>query len=182
MLTFVLYFGTERRWPEHLRTLLGRVKFHEALRPLLNDWRVHIIELAWLTDEEAALFTGDFRFVVEVLRCIRRGENIVLTDQVIEHVDAVLKLLAALTGERRIENLPNIKRGEPMTVRNIIAETWDNIRKEGRVEGREEGFLNALVSLAHDGTIPIAAAAKKANMSEDEFKARMREPDTRKGE
>ena len=33
VLTFVLYFGTERRWPEHLKTLLGRLKFAEFLRP-----------------------------------------------------------------------------------------------------------------------------------------------------
>ena len=189
VLTFVLYFGTERRWPEHLRTLSGRVKFHEELRPLLNDWRIHVIELAWLTDREAALFTGDFRFVVEVLRCIRRDENIVLTDQVIGHVDAVLKLLAALTGERRLENLPNIKRGEPMTVRNIFADTWDQLREEGRAEGREEGrkegraegFLHALFSLVQDGMLPIAAAAAKANMSETDFRARMQEAEAHKG-
>ena len=96
-----------------------------------------------------------------------------------------------------------------MTVRNIFAETWDKIRhegiilgrEEGREEGislgreegislgreegislgreegislgREEGYLNALFSLVNDGMIPITVAAQKANMSEDEFKARM---------
>ena len=197
VVTFVLYFGTKRRWPEHLRSLLGRLKVREALRTLLNDWRIHVIELAWLTDEELALFTGDFRFVLEVLRCIRLGEDIVLTDQVIEHVDAVLKLLAALTGERRLANLPNIKRGEPMTVRNIFADTWEHIRKEGftqgrqegreegraegREEGRAEGFLHALFSLVNDGTLSLAAAAARANMSEEEFRERMRARETKRG-
>ena len=134
-----------------------------------------------------------FRFVLEVLRCIRLGREIVLTDQVIEHVDAVLRLLSALTGEQRLQNLPNIKRGKPMTVRNIFAETWDKIRHEGIILGREEGislgreegislgreegYLNALFSLVNDGMIPITVAAQKANMSEDEFKARMRTTD-----
>ena len=197
VLTLVLYFGTERRWPEYLKSLSGRLDFPEALRALLNDCRLNVIELAWLTDEELALFEGDFRFVLEVLRSIRLGRKIVLTDQVIKHVDATLRLLSALTGERRLENLPTIKRGEPMTVRNIFAETWDEIRKEGIILGREEGislgreqgislgreegislgreqgFLNALCSLVNDGMIPITVAAAKANMSEDEFKARM---------
>ena len=69
-----------------------------------------------------------------------------------------------------------------MTVRNIFAETWDKIRHEGSIIlgreegislGREEGYLNALFSLVNDGMIPITVAAQKANMSEDEFKARM---------
>ena len=186
VLTFVLYFGTERRWPEHLRRLSGRLKgIPEALLSLLNDWRIHVIELAWLTDEEAALFTGDFRFVIEVLRSIRRGGKIVLTDQVIEHVDAVLKLLAAVTGERSLENLPKIERGKPMTVRNIFAEQWDMLRaegrEEGRVEGRKEGVLHTLVSLVNDGLLPIAAAAARAGMSEGDFRARMREAEAHKG-
>lgn len=199
VLTFVLYFGTERRWPEYLKTLSGRLDFPEYLRPLLNDCRLNVIELAWLTDEELDLFEGDFRFVLEVLRCMRLGRRFVLTDQVIEHVDAVLRLLHALTGEERLKNLSNInsdiKRGKPMTVRNIFAETWDNIRNEGIILGREEGislgreegislgreegFLDALFSLVDDGMIPITAAARKANMSEDEFKARMRKQNAR---
>ena len=127
--------------------------------------------------------------MIEVLRCIRRGEKMVLTDQVIEHVDAVLKLLAAVTGERRLENLPNIKRGEPMTVRNIFAEQWDMLRAEGRAEGREEGraegrkegVLHTLVSLVNDGLLPLAAAAARAGMSEADFRVRMREAEAHKG-
>ena len=185
VLTFVLYFGTERRWPEHLRMLSGRLKgVPQALLSLLHDRRIHVIELAWLTDEETDLFTGDIRFVIEVLRCIRLGRKIDLTDQVIEHVDAVLKLLAAVTGERRLENLPAIERGEPMTVRNIFAEQWDMLRaegrEEGRAEGREEGFLQALVSLVNDGLLPLAAAAERVGMSEGDFRARMREVEAQK--
>ena len=123
--------------------------------------------------------------MIEVLRCIRRGEKMVLTDQVIEHVDAVLKLPAAVTGERRLENLPNIKKGEPMTVRNIFAEQWDMLRAEGREEGitlgREQGVFQALVSLVNDGLLPLAAAAARAGMSEADFRARMREAEARKG-
>ena len=173
VLTFVLYFGTERRWPEHLKTLLGRLKCAGFLRPLLNDWRLNVIELAWLTDAQAALFEGDFRFVVDVLRSIRLRRDFVPTDQVIGHVDAVLKLLAALTGERRLENLPNIERGNPMTVRNIFAEILQ--------EGREEGFMRALFSLVNDGTISLATAAERANMSVADFRARMREAEARQG-
>ena len=72
VLTLVLYFGTERRWPEE-RTLFGRLKIPEALRPFLNDYRVNVLETAWFTDEEASVFTSDFRIVVEYFRQIRQN-------------------------------------------------------------------------------------------------------------
>ena len=45
----------------------------------------------------------------------------------------------------------------------------------GLARGEERGFLNALFSCVGDGSLPLAVAAAKANMSEDEFTARMRE-------
>ena len=39
--------------------------------------------------------------------------------------------------------------------------------------GEARGFLNALFSLVGDGLLPLSAAARKANMTEDEFKAKM---------
>ena len=64
-----------------------------------------------------------------------------------------------------------------MTLRNVFEE----IRQQGiqigeargETRGREEGFLNALFSLVGDGLLPLAAAAAKAKMSEEEFRARM---------
>ena len=41
--------------------------------------------------------------------------------------------------------------------------------------GMAQGGLNMLVSLVHDGLLRIGDAAKKADMSEDEFRAKMRE-------
>ncbi|MDE6088053.1 MAG: resolvase [Oscillospiraceae bacterium] len=45
-------------------------------------------------------------------------------------------------------------------------------REEGRAEGREEGFLNALSMFVKDGLITIADAANKANMTVAEFEAK----------
>ena len=182
VLTFVLYFGTERRWPKQ-RTLLDRLEFDAALRPFLNNCRLNVLEVAWLSEEEASLFTSDFRFVVDFLRQLRQDKDFVPGDQLLVHVDAVLKLLGVLTGDRRLEVLPNIKRGAVMTVRNVFGE----VREQGiqigeargiqigEARGREEGFLNALFSCVGDGLLPLGVAAAKANMSEDEFKARMQE-------
>ena len=170
VVTFVLYFGTKRRWPKNKRALLDLFEdVDEALVPFLNNCRIHVIELAWLTAEQAAVFKSDFWIVVDYLRQTCQNKEFVPSDQVIVHVEAVARLLSALTGDRGLlENLPNIqKRGVPMTVRNFFG--------EAREQGKAEGGLNMLVSLVHDGLLRLGDAAKKAGMSEDEFKIRMRE-------
>ena len=43
-------------------------------------------------------------------------------------------------------------------------------REEGIEEGREEGGYNMLVSLVKEGSLPISTAAKKAKMTEEEFR------------
>lgn len=42
-------------------------------------------------------------------------------------------------------------------------------RAEGRAEGEEKGFLNALVTLVKKHLLSIKDAAEQANMSEAEF-------------
>ena len=187
VLTFVLYFGTERRWTRN-RTLSERLGLVDpALCHFLNDCRLHVLEIAWLTDEEASVFASDFRVVVDFLRQIRQDKTFVPSDQMIVHVDAVLKLLAVLTGERGLENLPGIKKGgTPMTVRNVFGEAREEGIRIGEARGiqigetrgiqigKTQGFLDALFSCVGDGLLSIAAAARKANMSEDEFRVLMR--------
>jgi predicted transposase YdaD len=44
-------------------------------------------------------------------------------------------------------------------------------RAEGRAEGKAEGVISTLVSLVKDGILTESAAAKRANMTEDDFRA-----------
>ena len=133
VVTIVLYFGTKRRWPKNRRSLRALLNANDPLLPLVNDCRVHVIELAWLTEEQAARFVSDFRIVVDYLRQTRLNRDFVPSEQMMVHVDAVVHLLSALTGDRGlVEHLPNFKkRGVPMTVRNFFGEA----RKAGRAEG-----------------------------------------------
>ena len=184
ILTIVLYFGTKRRWPKNKRNLLDLFTgVDESLRPLLNNCRLNVVELAFLTEEQAAAFKSDFRIVVDYLRQTRLNREYVPSDQVIVHVEAVMHLLSALTGDSGlVENLPDIqKRGEPMTVRNFFGEARQEAKAQGiqigKAEGiqigKAEGFLGALFSCVQDGLLQLSDAAKKAGMTEDEFRARM---------
>ena len=154
----------------------------EALRPFLNDCRVNVLEVAWLTEKEAEVFTSDFRIVVNVLRQIRIYGTFSGTAQEIEHADAMMKFLAGVTGDRAFEAAQAlIKKGERITMMDVLSRMQAKSREEGivlgRVEGitlgRMEGRAEVLISLVHDGLLSPGIAAARANMSEDEFKARM---------
>ena len=61
-----------------------------------------------------------------------------------------------------------------MTLLQRDREKFEEGLAEGRAEGLAEGeakMLNALQSLVNDGLLDIKEAAKRANLSVDEFKA-----------
>ena len=58
---------------------------------------------------------------------------------------------------------------EQIRQRDKAIRDYENEMAIARSEGREEGFLNALIGLVKDGILPIAEAAKRANMTVPEF-------------
>ena len=61
VVTLVLYFG-EDRWKKP-RSLKEILKIPSELEPFVNDYKLNIYEIAWLTEEEIGRFTSDFRVV-----------------------------------------------------------------------------------------------------------------------
>ena len=99
VITLVLYFG-ERRWTAP-RSLYERIEVPEELRPFVNDLKLNVFEVAFLADEQVERFTSDFKIVADYFVQMRRDRDYVPSRQVVEHVDAVLKLLSALTQNNR---------------------------------------------------------------------------------
>ena len=73
VVTLVLYFG-ESPWREP-RSLYERVSVPEALRPFVNDYRINVFEIAFMTDERIELFTSDFRIVSDYFAQMRRNRD-----------------------------------------------------------------------------------------------------------
>ena len=46
----------------------------------INDYRVHVFEISWLTDEEIDRFTSDFRIVANFFVNRRRNKDYVPDD------------------------------------------------------------------------------------------------------
>ena len=109
------------------------------LEEYVNDYRIHVIEVAWLTDEQLNQFKSDFGIVANFFVQKRKNKHYRPDDpREIKHVDEVLKLLSVMTGDKEYESILyyNQESGE---VKNMCSVAQRLIR-----EGREEGIQSAV--------------------------------------
>ncbi len=57
----------------------------------MNDLKLDVFEVAFLTDEQIERFTSDFRIVADYFVQMRRDRDYVPSRQVVEHVDSVAR-------------------------------------------------------------------------------------------
>jgi hypothetical protein len=143
VVTIVLYFGTETRWnqPTSLKELF---EIPEGLDKYVNDYKIHVFEIAWLTDEEIARFHSDFRIVANFFAQKRRNKNYVPDDPTeMEHVDEVLKLLSTMTGDDNYTQILSQGKGKVKSMcevaERLVNTGVERGRAVGRAEGRDEG-------------------------------------------
>ncbi len=146
VITLVLYFG-DKHWhqPKYLKKLFGN--YPDELKGYVNDYKIHVFEIAWLTDEEIARFKGDFRIVANFFAMKRRTKGLYVPEdpQEIKHVDAVLKLLSVMTGDDSYRNSIAQLKGR----RNIsMCDVAQNLIMKGKVEGKAEERADNIAQLA----------------------------------
>ena len=149
VVTFVLYFGTEQRWTQE-KNIRSLMEIPEGLEEYVNDFKIHVFEIAWLTEEEINRFQSDFKIVANFFANKRKNKNYVPDDETqIRHVDEVLKLLSVMTGDSSYEKILTGK-GKHEEVHSMCdvaerlknagwAEGWTEGLKEGKEEGLKEG-------------------------------------------
>lgn len=175
VISLVLYFGTERRWqkPRNLKALLN---IPDGLEDYVNDFHIHVFEIAWLPDEQINQFTSDFGIVARYFSELRKNKDYIPDDtRVIRHVDAVLKLLAVMSGDRRYEQIlaPAEQKGEVTTMYSVAQRLEEQGMKKGIEKGIERGRaqerIELLVSLCKAGHISIDIAAAEMHISREKF-------------
>ena len=124
VITIVLYFGTEERWTAR-RTLHEKLNVPDDLKCLVDDVHVNVFELAWLTEEQEALFKSDFKHVVHYLRQVRMRKELKMLSDPLDHAPELLTLLKALAKDDRYDELIRQaeirqKRGEIMTFPSLF--------------------------------------------------------------
>ncbi len=114
----------------------------DDLKPLVNDCRVNVFELGWLTEEQEQLFKSDFKHVVHYLRQVRIGKERKMLPDPLTHAPELLTLMKALAKDDRYDEFirqAKIKqeRGETMTFPSLIGDIED-AKKQGEQQGTQQ--------------------------------------------
>ena len=105
VVTIVLYFGTDRHWNSR-KKIKELMEIPRCLDTYVNDYQMHVFEVAWLTEEQISHFRSDFKVVANFFVQKRKNKDYIPDDPTeIRHVDEVLKLLQVMTGDRRYEEI-----------------------------------------------------------------------------
>lgn len=162
VVTLVLYFGTERHWPE-ARNLKSIVPVPAELDPYVNDFKINVFEIAWLTDEEISRFRSDFREVANFfVQCRLHKEYHPYGRTEISHIDEMLKLLSVMTGNDQFEMLLQSPGKEEIhnmydVAERLVSKGRTEGRAEGRAEGRLEERINSVSMILRNGSEADAA-------------------------
>ena len=143
VITLVLYFG-EKRWKTSKR-LIECVNIPEYLKSYVNDYKLNIFEISFLTEEQLGKFKSDFGIAADFFVNKRKNKNYIPTDKrKFEHVDAMLKFLSAMTGDERYEiKIPENEKGE-VTMCTVLDRAEERGVKRGEEKERTEIVKNML--------------------------------------
>ena len=161
VITFVLYFGTDKRWNKK-RSIKELLDIPIGLDEFVSDYKINVFEIAWLKDEQLKLFKSDFGIVANFFVQKRKNKDYVPDDnRVIKHVDEVLKLLSVMTGDRKYENiLYDEKKGRVHTMCDVAERLVNSGIEKGKIEG--EAMLATLIKklLSADRNADISLAVE----------------------
>ena len=185
--TIVLHFGIEKRWSgaTNLKELL---QIPKGMESFVNDYNIHVFDVAWLTDEEIARFHSDFRIVANFFQKKRTKKDYIPDDPTeITHVDELLKLLSVMTNDEEYAQLVKVEkdREELRSMCDVVKRIKEMGAKEGEAIGEARGKeigkeigkemgevsgrIKAYAEMVQFGDITLQKAAERLNMTEEEF-------------
>ena len=144
VITLVLYFGTKSKWGNHT-SLKESLKIDERLKDFVSDYKIKVINLAWLTDEQINSFKSDFRIVAEYLRALRIGQAENWSRQKLKYVSEIIDLMRVISDDDIFDNMAEFIEDTQSEKGGVnVCEFVQKMKNEGRSEGvllgRREGF------------------------------------------
>lgn len=150
--TIILYFG-EERWNENL-SLKERIKVNEKWDPYVNDYKIHVFEISYLSDEQVKMFKSDFGIVADFFVQRRKNKQYIPSQKTIRHVDEVLKFLSVFTNDERYKQVAEScqqEGGKTMTnMRDVLDKVEERGFSEGFSNGQEKGVLQGKILAFHE--------------------------------
>ena len=140
VITLVLYFGTKSKW-EKYTSLKESLKIDERLKDFVSDYKIKVINLAWLTDEQINSFRSDFRIVAEYLRALRTGQVQNWSRQKLKYVNEIIDLMRVISDDDIFDDMAEFIEETQREKGGVsVCEFVQKMRNEGVVLGRNEGI------------------------------------------
>ena len=140
VISVVLYFGYTKRWSA-ARSLHELVHVPQGLTPHFQDYRIRVIEIAWLTDEEIERLDGDLRIFAIIMRKLRLHDYSNWPKTPTKHSGTMACLIAEIIGNPQLQEAIKIHENKENTEMDAIFDKYINDTfNRGLNKGIEQGF------------------------------------------
>lgn len=140
VVTLVLYFGHKQPWSGPL-SLKERLNVPKEFEPYVNDYKINLFQIAYLTHEQVELFQSDFRVVADYFVQKREKGDYVPSSQELKHVQETLQLLSIMTNDHRFEDAYQTTTDKRKGGPNNMCEVLDKVENRGKAEGKNQMAL-----------------------------------------
>ncbi len=140
IITLVLYFGYKKNWKAPT-SLYECLSIPEELKPFVNDYKMNLFQIAYLSEEQVQMFQSDFRIVADYFVQMRKNNDYIAPDTTIKHVHELLQLMSVMTKDNRYNDVYS----PDMEGRNVnMCEVLDRVEHRGELRGERRGETRGL--------------------------------------
>jgi len=165
VVTLVLNFDTRKPWNAP-KSLYETFSIPDILKPYVQDYKINVFDIAFLTPDQVKLFKSDFRIVADYFVQKRIYGDYNPSPEDIEHMSAVLQLLSVMADDNRfVEVMNEAKKGDMKNMCDVL----DRIEARGVAKGVAEAREEVVVEMLTEGE-PIKKIEKYSKLSESEIR------------
>lgn len=133
----------------------------------MNDYRMNLYEIAYLSDEQVQMFTSDFKIVADYFVQMRKNKDYMASEVTIKHVHELLQLMAVMTQDHRFEKVYSSDMERRATT---MCEVLDRVENRGIEKGIQKGIQKGIIQ-GEDTILLLMSYLLNNDRTEDAKKA-----------
>ena len=173
VVSVILYSG-KRRW-NYNKTLLECLDVPDVIKPFVNDYKINVLEVAHMTEEQLKLLTSDYKIIANTyMQNVTRMNDDVLNIS-IKHPYETFQLLSVITDNPNYLHFGEKNNGGDVTVYDFLKEATRLGEARGEARGEERGRAEGEARGMLQKALTIATNLKRSKTMSDEEIAELTE-------